>query len=443
MRYLLVIIILLQQSISFGTDVNAKSVGAKGDGVQDDTPYLNLALENALSQGVNLFIPAGTYKCNQFTTGSGSAAIIQMDQQGIKTIKIYGESGTKITTEQDSGCILYIFYQNSNVILDNIFFENTHDTIQTQTNAIQLAGLNQNAIQNLTIQNCTFEGFSTAISAQGVKGLIIQNNLFQSPKGHDNAQNNTQPAVYIWLADNANGQCYNVTIQNNTANGFTGSNISNTITKRAMDGFVYGTGYGITIQGNTTQNLSEEHIAIQPQVTSPNTTDSVVITGNKFFEYIPLGSFRGDGTPLVSNYGVRADCNNVTITNNDFYSYTQGVLVYPFQYPNLKQYNYKIVKNRFYSPNSSIFDVSEAIKVQAPSANPASNITVSENFIDVELIQMKSSRSTISIYDCDKVNIIDNYIFGQKIDLNGFTISGILTQSCTNVVNVSNEITFK
>jgi hypothetical protein len=439
MRYLLILVLLIVRTICLATDINAKSLGAKGDGIQDDSPYLNAAISNALSLGQNLFIPAGTYKCNQFSSGS---KILMMDQPGIKTITIYGETGTKITTQLDTGCILYIYYQCTNVIIQNIFFENTHDTTQDQTNAIQLLGTNQNAIQNLTIQNCTFEGFSTAISAQGVQGFVIQNNLFQSPKGHDNAQNNSQPAVYIWLADNSNGQCYNVTILNNTVNGFTGNDITQTVTQRPMDGFVFGIAYGIQIKGNATHNLSEEHIALQPHQTSPNSTDSVLIIGNKFFQELPTGAMK-NGAPLVSNYGVRADCNNVTITNNDFYSYTLGVLIWPYQYPNLKQHNYAVVKNRFYSPNSSVYNVFEAIKIQAPSANPASNITVSENFIDIELIQMKSSRSVISIYYCDKVNIIDNYIFGQKIDLNGFTISGILTQNCTNVVNVSNEITFK
>jgi hypothetical protein len=438
MKYILIFILSILQTICLAV-VNAKTFGAKGDGIQNDAPHLNGAIAKALSLGEDLFIPSGTYKCIQ----SGSdPKIVRMDQPGVKKITIFGEAGTKITTEQPSGCLFYIYNKNTNVTVKDIFFENTHGITMNQTNALQLSGTNSNSIQNFTIQNCRFEGFSTAISAQGVRGLLIQNNVFESPRGHDNAQNNSQPAVYIWLADNANGQCFDVKILNNQVNGYTGKDITNTTTKRPMDGFVFGIAYGILIKGNIIRNLSEEHIALQPHNSFTDSKDSVLITENKFYQLIPPGSMK-EGAPLLSNYGVRTDCNNVTISNNDFYDYTIGVLIYPLHIPTLKLHNYKISSNRFYSPNSKLYNVTEAIKIQSNPANPVDNITISDNTITIEGIQLKSNRSVISIYDCTKVNILNNTISGQNINLNGYSLDGILTKGCMNVVNKPNILNFK
>ncbi|MBC7451262.1 MAG: hypothetical protein H7259_07210 [Cytophagales bacterium] len=438
MKYTLLTILFVARTVCFAVD--AKSFGAKGDGIQDDTPYLNNAIAGALAAGEDLFIPSGTYMCNIFTSESN---ILMMDQIGVKKIRIYGEDGTKITTSKPIGSIFYVYYAALDVVIENIFFENTHGITMTQTNAIVLAGTNDNAIKNFTIKNCRFEGFSTAISPQGVKGLTISNNIFESPKGHDNAQDNSQPAVYVWLADNQNGQCYDVQILNNLVNGYTGSNIATTTkTMRPMDGFVFGTGYNVRVEGNITRNLSEEHIAFQPSVSYPALNYPVVITGNKFYQSLPAGCMK-DGAPLVSNYGVRTDCNNVTISNNDFYDYTVGVLIWPFQYPLLKQHGYVVSGNRFYSPNSKIYYFSEAVKVQATQANPASDIRITDNIITIDGIQLKSNKSVIALYDCAKITIQNNNIKSKNVDLNKYILSGILVQRCTEVANTGNVVDIK
>ena len=419
-------------------DVNVKDYGAKGDGIQDDAPYLNQAIENALSLGANLFIPSGTYKCNSFKS---SKKMIRLDQYGVKKIKIYGEVGTKITTSADSGCILYVYNKCLDVVIDQIFFENTHGITLKQTNAIQLMGLSTNVIQNFIIQNCRFEGFSTAIVAQGVQGLTIKSNFFGSPKGHDNAQNSSAPAVHVWMFDNANGQCYDVKILNNSASGFTGNDILSTITKRPMDGFIYGTAYRIQIDNNSTWYFSEEHIALAPQTTYTTGVFPVTITRHKFHQSIPLGSMKNE-LPLISNYGVRTDCNDVTILNNDFYDYTSGVLVLTYDYPTLKQHNFTVSGNRFYSPTSVVYHVREAIKIQGSVTNSTSNCKISGNTVSIDGIQLKSMRSVITVFNCINVRIEQNKIHGKNMLLNGYSMSGILIKDCTGVVDKDNEIIF-
>ena len=437
MRYLCSILFLTAHFASMA--LNAKSCGAKGDGIQDDSPYLNIAIAKALMAGEDLFIPSGTYKCNQLNT---DLRILTMDQQAVKTIRIYGESGTKLTTSQSSGCILYIYYKCVNTTIENIFFESTHGITLNQTNAVILAGTDENAIQNFTIKNCRFEGFSTALSMQGVKGLKILNNYFESPKGHDNAQNNSDPAVYVWLADNINGQCYDVEISSNNVNGFTGPDINKTITRRPMDGFIYGIAYGLKVEKNNTRNMSEEHVLLQPQITYPSLNTVSLINNNNFYQAIPLGSMK-EGKPLISNYGIRADCNNVKITDNDFYDYTLGVLILPFQYPDLNQHNYEILMNRFYAPKNTVYDVKEAIKVQAPANHPASDIVITNNYVEITGILVKSNRAAISVYSCRRVHIENNNVTGKNILFNGFLYTGILTQGCIDLITISNRVVFQ
>jgi hypothetical protein len=150
-----------------------------------------------------------------------------------------------------------------------------------------------------------------------------------------------------------------------------------------------------------------------------------------------------NGLPLISNYGVRIDCNDVTISNNDFYDYTLGVLVLTYDFPTLKQHNFTISGNRFKSPKSEEFHVREAIKIQGSSTNPTSNILISENNIDIDGIQLKSMRSIITVFDCDNVRIEKNKIRGKNISLNGYSMTGILIKDCTDVLDTDNEIIFE
>ncbi len=425
--------------------IDVKWFGVKGDGVTDDTILINNAVNTALNLKKDLFFPAGIYLVNQSYTsinGSGSnSRSINIDKNIVKKIKIFGEAGTKITTSRTTGAILYFYFRCTDCIIDNIFFENTHGITTNQTTGIFLQGLGANQIKNFKITNCRFEGFSSAIVAQGVQGLTINSNIFEAPLGHDNAQNNDQPAVFVWLADNGNGQCYDVKVTNNYANGYTGSDITTTITKRPMDGFVFGRVYGLVYQNNTTRNLAHEHILLSPNTINPNYNYPVLITNNQFYQAIPAGSI-WNGEPLISNYGIRADCNNVTIYNNDFFDYSVGVLIYPFQFPTLKAFGYKISNNRFYSPKSENYNVTNAIKVQGYNLNnkQAYNIVITDNKIQIEGIQLKNNTSVILIYDCEEIRVLNNNIFVKDIKLNLFSLTGILFSRSSKYIDSGNNI---
>lgn len=433
----LLFILVLVPNLLFAT-VDVKSFGAKGDGIQDDAPFINKAIASALLTGDDVFISEGTYLCNTIAPSSKGSLVI--NQYGVKKIRIYGESGTIITTSLTSGCILQVYNKARDISIDGIFFQSTHAVTQDQTNAIYLQGLSSNGIENFRVKNCRFEGFSTAISLSGVKGALIESSVFESPLGHDNAQDNTAPAVFIWMADNANGQCYDVRIINNTANGFTGTDITTTATKRPMDGFVYGTGYGILIFGNITRNFCEEHVAISPNVSFLTLNYPVLIVNNMFYQTLPIGCMRSPGVPIQSNYGVRTDISNVTISNNIFFDYTTGILILQSQYPTAKQFGYTIQNNTMFSPKGSNYNMTYAILIRGTIGNSVTNTVISGNQITVEGIQLKRSVQTISLNDIDKLVFINNTIFTNNIELNGFTFTPISVLRCTNSSILGNNV---
>jgi len=433
----LFLLLILIPNLLFAT-IDVKSFGAKGDGIQEDAPFINLAIANALSTGQDLFIPSGTYLCNSVAPASKNSIIL--NQYGIKKIKIYGEAGTKLTTSLTSGSILQVYNRARDISIENIFFQSTHAITQNQTNAVYLQGLSHNGIENFTFRNCRFEGFSTALSLSGCKNVLIENNVFEAPMGHDNAQDNTAPAVFIWMADNMNGQCYDIRIINNTVNGFTGTDINSTVTKRPMDGFVYGTGYGIMVSGNITRNLCEEHIAVSPNVMYPNLNYPVLITSNIFYQSLPVGCMRSPGVPIQSNYGIRTDISNVIISNNIFYDYTTGILILQSQTPTAKQFGYTIQGNTLYSPKGSNYNMTYAILIRGTAGNPVTNTVINGNQISVEGIQLKRSIQVISLNDLDKVNFTNNTIFSKNIDLNNFTLQTVSLVRCTNILSTGNSI---
>jgi hypothetical protein len=438
------------------TPLNVKDYGAVGDGITDDTVAINAALAAMGTLNKDLFLPSGTYLVNTYTAPilSGSSnKILRVENSGIVKFRIFGEKGTCITSSLDNGTQLILYNKLTDCVIENIFFQNTHAVTLNQTGAIYLSGTSSQNIKNLKIKGCRFEGYSTAILTQGVTGFTIEDCIFESPLGHDNAQNNTQPAVYVWFHDNpGQGVCIDVKIRNCVANGFSGTDITTTTTKRPMDGFLDGTVYGLEYIGNTTKNFSQEHIILYPTVPASTTvvvdSYSLLIADSHFYlsvvpnsVYTPTSSTSG----LTSNYGVRADCNNVNISNCDFFDYTSGILILPLQFPTLKQHGFKISNNRFYSPRTTTpvaYTPYEAIKIQGSTTtgNAAYNITVDSNYIDIDGITLQSNRGAISIYNSEKVNVMNNTIYSQNVNLNGYTLNGILLSNLNNTTLKNNNI---
>jgi hypothetical protein len=399
----------------FGQDLNVRDFGATGDGTTDDTKAINKALKAAGHQKKSLHFPAGTYLCNTISDEANHILLFQVDN--LQGTSLYGDGdSTRITTSLNTGTFLLFVYAYANcdgLSVKNIFFENTHTLIPSITNGLYIYGTNNMYISNVLTSGCRFEGFCNAVNGQGIKGWTLDSNNFGSPKGHDDAMNNTHPAVYCWFSDNVNGYCTNIVITNNTADGYTGTDpITSLVTQRAMDGFIYGTAYGFTITGNTTRNFSQEHYVLQPRATFPKDTTTSLISNNTIDGTMPLGSVQDNGAhQRMANYGIRCDIGDAVITNNTIQNYTVGIMVRGLEYPKADIHTYLISGNKLFASTDPVnYFVQPAISVQGKIGNRVKDVTITNNEIHIGPLNWSNANSGILLYDVEKATIENNTV---------------------------------
>ena len=379
--------------------LNVRDYGAKGDGVTDDTQAINQAFTAAHAQKANVYFPAGTYLCN---TPDNSGNILSYDCGTTQGVTVYGDGSSSIITTSVNGgsTLLYIFayVPGSGLTVKNLSLQNTHGMITQQTRGLFVTGTGVQNLSNITVSGCYFNGFSTALGAQGITNFTVNSNYFGSPLGHDNAKDDTDPAVYLWCYDNTNGRCYNIVVTNNTADGYTGTGpMSSLVTHRPMDGFVFGTGYGWTITGNTTRHFSEEHYNLSPRTTYPDDTSTTLISNNYLDCGLVPGMTNSDGSPHLTNYGIRCDISNAVITNNTLVNYTYGIIVRGVEYPTTKLHSYVITGNQLHSATDTVnYDVTAGILIQS-NANPVTDVRIMNNDIFTSRPDLPNYSRTIRV----------------------------------------------
>ena len=430
---------------AFGQNpLNIRDFGATGDGTTDDAPAINKALKAAATQKKDLYFPSGTYLCNTISDAQNHILLLRAD--GLKGIKLYGDGvNTRITTSLNEGtCLLYIiaYAACDGLTIKDIFFENTHSVIPSATQALFLYGTSGQTITNTTLSGCRFDGFCNAVEGQGVKGWTIDKNIFNSPKGHDNAKNDTDPAVYVWFFDNSNGYCKDIYITNNVADGYTGTApIGSLVTKRAMDGFVYGTGYGFTIAGNTTRNFSEEHYLLGPRATFRKDTSQTLISGNHIDGTIPPGSMDENGSKQhLINYGIRCDISNAVITGNDIRNYTYGIMIRGINYPKYYIRSYQITGNKLYAATDTVnYSVQTGISIEGNIGNRIHDVQVTGNEIHIDQLKSGSVNAGILFFDVETGLIQNNTVQTANTSKN-VQISALAYRRVGKVQEMANQV---
>jgi hypothetical protein len=397
--------------------LNVHAYGAKGDGKTDDAVAINRALKMAQFEHKNLYFPAGTYLCN---TMDQAGHILSYDAGGMNGVRLYGDSNaTRITTSLNSGSVLLYIWAYARIIgltVKDIFFENTHALIKSTTQGVFFQGTRGENFSDVMVTGCRFEGFSNALGGQGIKGWTIDRNVFAAPRGHDNAKNDSTPAVFVWLYDNSNGYCTKIRVTDNTADGYTGTGpINALVTKRGMDGFLYGTGYGFTVTGNTTRNFSEEHYALAPKASFPADTSQTLIANNHLDAAIPGGSMGDNGAKKhLVNYGIRCDISNTVITGNDIRNYTYGIMVRGVE-AKASLHTYEISGNKLYAAgDTSDYDVQSAISIQGNIGMPARDIKITGNEIHINNLKMFNASDGIVLYDMEKGLVQENTLLSDQ-----------------------------
>jgi hypothetical protein len=312
------------------------------------------------------------------------------------------------------------------------------------SHGIMIQGTKGENFKNLVVTGCKFEGFSTTLLGQGLNGVEISNSVFNSPLGHDNAQNNSSPAVYVWFFDNNNGYCSDIKITNNTANGYSGTKpMSALSSKRPMDGFIYGTGYGYLIDSNKTKFFSEEHIAIAPPATFPTTTKQIIISNNELDGAIPVGSKNQDGSFHTGNYAIRCDASHSTITNNSIHNFTIGIMVRTYDYPFVQTRDIKITGNTLVSTQEQQnCQISNGILVQGSLKKRLHNVSIKKNKINVANGITANFFSGIALYDTDSATVENNQIdISNLISKNSSNNFGISYGRVRMIADINNLVT--
>lgn len=382
MKTILILLLLLNPIMQRASNtLSVASYGATGNGTTDDTNAINNCLVAAKTAGKNVYFPPGNYLCNTITSNN----ILTLSDMGNKNnVTIYGDDSSTthiITSSNSTSTLLYIYasLRCYGLTLANLGFVNTHGNISVSTTGVFVQGTSGEFMDTVTIRNCSFAGFNTAIGLQGAVGPSITKCIFASPKGHNNGMQNNSPCPFIWAFDNSNGSVLYGNVKNNIASGYTGPLPINC--PRPSDGFIYGVWYGLNAEDNRCYNFSQEIIDVQPYVTKTQTNSPYVInvTGNLFDCTLPPGCVDSAGGLHKYNYGVRIDVPNANINGNQFVNYTWGILSRPVDFATDSVYNFNASNNTFITPSDTTTNIVQHDIAYIGNSNIMSGLVFNNN----------------------------------------------------------------
>jgi hypothetical protein len=310
--------------------VNAKDAGAKGDGLTDDAPALQRAVDSLGSAGGTIFIPAGTYmlgtseggvenfpngnpilsavilRNNNITfRGSGSGTVLKlMGNKKMRAISVTGQNVTVENLTVDGNKSLRngtVPYPGGDVVDALVYAGSTSSNVRVQNCEVRNGiedGIGFWRSEYATVTNCyshdngTPQAGASGISLSGVVQGIAEGNR---------SINNT---IGIWSAYGSK----EVTLRNNELR-------SNRQEGIIIGGFGdvagNGTNNGFTIVGNTVaENGSAGFAALSIASAQNGTIDSNTIINN---EYDGV-QFSDDGTYPDAFWNVRNNiCSNTSV----------------------------------------------------------------------------------------------------------------------------------
>jgi len=151
--------------------ISVKDFGAVGDGVTDDAPAFQAAIDS-FGYGGALYVPEGTYVFNSTVNIPPTAG--QETQ-----LNIFGDGGVTFIVPGDTVDSLFNV-TGSNVYFTQLGFGNVSSRADK---ALKIINSPLNAAFSSLIQDCIFVGFNYGIYADG-QNYGIQNNFFQNNQFH-------------------------------------------------------------------------------------------------------------------------------------------------------------------------------------------------------------------------------------------------------------------
>jgi hypothetical protein len=314
--------------------VYVKDFSAVGDGVTDDQPAIQEALEfaKALSiernENVILKFEPKEYLLKSFWRGTVYHLKL-VDWGKTYSVDLVGEKSTLVSGQGNASILgAYGNWKNSKII--GMKFKNTYGLSNSTKEAINLnSGGIPHAIENFEIRDNEFLNFSRHISIGGAKNVSVINNRFIMENGRESG-GPWEPNVGIW-SHNVNGATENVLIKNNFYDGCQNVTQESSWTYYPCgDGLVFGSANPITIDSNVITNFSFEGIYLLPSKNQDSRAvlqqSSSIVSNNTL-----VGSLLGSRTEK-EGYGIRVDLNKTEIMNNYVSNSNFGIMSDSFYY---------------------------------------------------------------------------------------------------------------
>ena len=393
----------------FSNYANVAMWGAVGDGVANDQPAIQTAINYCSLSGIpNLYFNTGTYYLSTFAINQYELSNLQVGYLPTKNdVNLYGTGQTILSSTNTYASI----YGNQSTILTlresitsmNItgftFLRDGYLCGNNLNSGISITSnsggstfgtliLTPTTRDTITISNNNFINCHRAINTgttmlpgSGIKTLNINSNNFYYPKGCDSSSTGGGSQVLLFTPD-----IQNLNIVDNFAEGVTDPTNNPSPNQLPKDGFVYYTGINNYIARNTLARFWLETLAIEQQwggiavtnntsaklppvngtvsVPLQNTTTYSALSTTAAIQGIDVGSvvavpYYGtyiinsfsSNNPLICNMTrVSGDAYGGPFNNNHTYSVgapLSGVTVYPFSRSYKLGCSTKIVDNNF------------------------------------------------------------------------------------------------
>lgn len=360
-----------------GDFLNVKDFGAVGDGVADDQPAIQAALEAAAGPGENegkpIYFPPGTYFLVSSFNDSYHLRFLRTYGGWAKSLKMYGFGQATLRTTKNKQ-ILQILGGHTNSVIKGLNFIREKDDGSGGSNGIVVAGTaGENAV-GLKILDNTFDGFGADIVLQGCINTLISNNRFYSYNGRDSATNpaGVGPCVSIWaMSTPTMGMVKNSIVTNNIFDGYSGRNgleVDAPISRQTKDGSIYSKWIGLVFSNNIVRNFSFEGIGVGGPYEG-YAEYPLVISNNTFDANLPDNAIIF-GEPQFISWAIRVDAHHVIITGNIIKGACNGI----FSQMTTPQ-------NEVPHPGES-WNVSNNLIIMSDRAEPRSGITLSGQGFD-------------------------------------------------------------
>lgn len=342
--------------------VSVKDFGAAGDGVTDDTPAIQLAIDSS-PDNVTIYLPAGLYKLNsQILINERTNLTFTGQGARIKGGATRFASYLKLT-----GC--------SRITFDALTFDQLKSSTVAYSSSDYASGVLYCPIEirtssRVSVRFCCFDDlYTSAVFAVGSSDIVVTDNIFTSP-----VQTQTQWMQHIHLQtcagiDISRNRFLNAAITNPAtgvcsvfASGITkhvlvDSNYSeyagrdNTGTHRLGDLDIYGDAQTLRVTNNVSQNCMAQWMRISSTYGAVISGNRVTASTNAEFDYSMLSA-----EAVITFGGVKGSYDTI-IANNLFqdpgarHAFCVGAIAYDWGVPIL---NFNVLSNTFEGARKSV-----------------------------------------------------------------------------------------